>query len=84
MLAPDLGTPSRLRERGLSPIQALSASFELVKANLGQSLLLAVLAVLILIVGACLCLIGLLAAYPIVALATAYAYKRFHDLPVAA
>lgn len=65
------------------PIQAVQSSFKLVGANFGQSLLSGLLAFLVLMAGAILCLVGLLAAIPIVTIAGAYAYRRFQNQPVA-
>jgi len=71
-------------DKSHSPVDAITASVRLVWANLGQSLLLALLSFVIILVGACLCGIGLLVAYPVVTIATAYAYKKFQDQPVVA
>lgn len=67
-----------------SPVDAVSNSVKLVTANVGDSLLLALLNVLVLIVGAIALGVGLLVAYPVVALASAYAYRKFRGQPVAA
>ncbi|SKB09739.1 Uncharacterized membrane protein [Aeromicrobium choanae] len=67
-----------------SPVDAITSSVKLVSANLGQALLLALLSFVIVLIGACLCGLGLLVAYPVVTIATAYAYKKFRDQPVAA
>lgn len=67
-----------------SPVQAISDSVKLVSSNVGDALLLALLSVLVLIAGAIALLIGLVVAYPVVALASAYAYRRFRGQPVAA
>lgn len=66
-----------------SPIDAITSSIKLVTANLGQALLLALLCFVIVLIGACLCGLGLLVAYPVVTIASAYAYKRFQNQPVA-
>ncbi|MBC9225404.1 hypothetical protein GL325_03620 [Aeromicrobium sp. 636] len=69
-------------DRNESPIQAIKSSISLISANVGSSLLLALLSILILIVGICLCFVGLFVAYPVTAIATAYAYKKFQNQPV--
>ncbi|MCL3836788.1 hypothetical protein [Aeromicrobium duanguangcaii] len=69
-------------DRNESPVEAIKSSISLISANVGSSLVLALLSILILIVGTCLCFIGLFVAYPVVAIATAYAYKRFQNQPV--
>ncbi len=65
------------------PIQAIGSSFKLVSANFGQALLSGLLAVLVVLGGALLCLVGLLAAIPVVSIAGAYAFRRFQGQPVA-
>lgn len=67
-----------------SPVKAISDSVKLVSNNVGDSLLLALLSVLVLIAGAIALLVGLVVAYPVTALAAAYAYRTFRGQPVAA
>lgn len=67
-----------------SPVEAITDSVKLVSSNLGASLLLALLNVLVLIAGGIALGVGLIVAYPLVALASAYAYRRFRGQPVAA
>jgi len=67
-----------------SPVKAISDSVKLISANVGDSLLLALLNVLVLIAGAIALLVGLIVAYPVTALATAYAYRKFRGQPVTA
>ncbi len=68
-------------DKGQDPITGIKSSFSLVTSNVGQSLLLALLSVLVILLGCC----GLLAmiTIPIVSIASAYAYKRFQNLTVA-
>ncbi|GAA2090156.1 hypothetical protein IDH50_15265 [Aeromicrobium tamlense] len=73
-----------LVDRGLSPVDSLKASIDLVRANLGNSILLALLSFVVILIGACPCGLLLFLAYPVVAIASAYAYKKFQDQPVAA
>lgn len=70
-------------DRNQSPVEAIKSSVSLVSANVGNSLLLALLSILLVIIGFCLCCLGLFVAYPVVTIAAAYAYKRFQDQPVA-
>lgn len=63
---------------------AIQSSFSLVGANVGNSVLLALLSGLLFILGFCTCGLGLLVVYPIIAIATAYAFRRFQNEPVAA
>jgi uncharacterized membrane protein len=67
-----------------SPTKAISDSVKLIGSNVGDSLLLALLNILVLIAGVIALLVGLVVAYPVTALATAYAYRRFRGQPVAA
>lgn len=67
-----------------SPVKAISDSVKLVSSNVGDSLLLALLSILVLIAGAIALLVGLIVAYPVTALAAAYAYRTFRGQPVAA
>lgn len=69
---------------GQSPIEAIKQSVSLVSANVANSLLLAILNILVLIAGAIALCVGLLVAGPVTALATAYAYRAFSGRPVAA
>lgn len=70
-------------DQNQSPVDAITSSVKLIMANLGQSLLLALLSGVILLVGFCLCGVGLLVAYPVVTIASTYAYKKFQNHPVA-
>ena len=65
-------------------MKAISDSVKLVSSNVGDSLLLALLSILVLIAGAIALLVGLIVAYPVTALAAAYAYRTFRGQPVAA
>ena len=67
-----------------SPVKAISDSVKLVSSNVGPALLLALLSVLILLAGIIALLVGFFVAYPIVAIASAYAYRKFRGQPVAA
>ena len=70
-------------DKQLSPVDALTSSFQLVRANLANTLLFYLLGVVILIAGAILCGVGLLVAAPVVLVATSYFYKRLLGEPVA-
>ncbi|MFO6453946.1 MULTISPECIES: hypothetical protein [unclassified Aeromicrobium] len=70
-------------DQNQSPVDAITSSVKLIWANFGQALLLALLSFVIILVGACLCGVGLLVAYPVVTIASAYAYKKFQGQPVA-
>ncbi len=70
-------------DRGLSPIDALKASFEIVKANFVQALLVWLVAIAITVVGALLCGVGLIVAVPVAFLFEVYAYRRLSGGQVA-
>ena len=65
-------------------VGAIKRSFEIVKGNFGAVLGLMVLLILVNIVGALLCGIGLLFTYPMTSVAIAYAYRTLNGQPVAA
>ena len=70
-----------------SPTGALRASFEVVAANVGPLILLAVLCFLVNVAGALLCGVGLLVSLPVTYIAIAYAWRYFSGgriAPVAA
>ena len=60
-----------------SPTGAIRASFEVVAANIGPLILLAVLCFVLNVAGALLCGIGLLVTVPVTAIAIAYAWRYF-------
>ncbi len=70
-------------DKDLDPFEAIGSSFKLVSNNFGQALLSGLLVVLVILGGAILCLVGLLAAIPVVTIAGAYAFRRFQGQPVA-
>ena len=63
-------------DRNLSPIDGIKTSFGIVKANFGSALLVWLTSLAIVIVGALLCVVGLLAAAPVSYLLLVYAYRR--------
>ena len=69
---------------GSSPVDALRESVSLVASRIGETFVLALLSVLVLIAGVIALLVGVLVAAPVVALAGAYAYRTFRGQPVAA
>jgi uncharacterized membrane protein len=70
-------------DKGTSPVQAILDSCRLVIGNLGNALLLALLSFLVIVLGFIALCVGLLVAWPVVLIASAYAYKRFNGEPVA-
>lgn len=65
-----------LLDRNLSPVDALKASFEIVKAKFIDCLLVWLMAIAIIAVGALLCGVGLLVAIPVAFLFEIFAYRR--------
>ncbi|NYI99691.1 putative membrane protein [Nocardioides thalensis] len=73
-----------LIDKNLSPVDSIKASFNLVKDNLGPTIIWYLVSLLIILVGELVCLVGLLAAIPVVLLGTAYMYKSLTGQAVAA
>ena len=71
-------------DRQLTAVDAIKASIQLVRENVGPTLLYFLLAYVVIIVGACLCGIGLLVAYPVALLGYAYTFRRLQHEPVVA
>ncbi|WP_203337627.1 hypothetical protein [Nocardioides limicola] len=71
-------------DRNLTAVEAIKASFNFVKDNFVQVLLVYLCVLAVTIVGAILCLVGLIAAIPIGTLLTAYAFRSLHNEPIAA
>jgi uncharacterized membrane protein len=68
---------------GQSSIDAIKSSFRFTADHIGNMLLLLLLSVLVCIVGACACGVGLLVAIPVSTIAAAYTFKVLRDHPVA-
>jgi uncharacterized membrane protein len=69
-------------DKNLSATDAIRASFRLCVDNLGPTILWYLLALITVIVGAVLCLVGLLVAIPVVLVGLAYTYRRLQGEPV--
>lgn len=69
-------------DKGLSGVAAIKASVSLVVSRIGDSILFYLLAAVVLVVGAILCLVGLLAAVPVVLAGAAYTFRAFNNEPV--
>ena len=70
-------------ERGQDAVTAIKSSFSFTSSHVGPLLLLALLSFLCFVAGTLACLVGLLVAYPVVTVASAYSYRRLQDQPVA-
>lgn len=71
-------------DKDMSPMEAITASFNLVKDNVGTALVWAIVAFVITVVGALLCGIGLIVALPVAIIGTTYTYKLLTGQQVAA
>ncbi|MEO6470052.1 MAG: hypothetical protein ABIP21_13220 [Acidimicrobiia bacterium] len=71
-------------DKNMSPVEAITASFNLVKNNVGAVIIFLLLSWVVTFVGFIACLIGLIVAIPVVTIATGYMYKRLQGEPVAA
>ena len=69
-------------DKNLSPVDAIKASFSFTTGHLGATLVFYLLGVVAFIVGAVLCLVGLLVATPVVLIGAAYTFRRLHEEPV--
>lgn len=69
-------------DKQLAPVDAIKASVSLVTAHLGETIIFYLLGIVVIVVGAILCGIGLLAAIPVVVAAAAYTFRVLQDEPV--
>ncbi|HKY15518.1 MAG TPA: hypothetical protein VJM33_11390, partial [Microthrixaceae bacterium] len=70
-------------DRGMGVGESLSASYNIMKENIGTMVLFFLASMAAYIVGAILCGIGLLVAVPVIIIATAYMYRTMSGEPVA-
>ena len=70
-------------DQQMQAIDAIKASFKLVTDNLGQTIVWALLAVVVYVVGFVACCVGLLVAIPIILIGLAFTYRRLQNEPVA-
>jgi uncharacterized membrane protein len=73
-----------LLDKGLAPMDAIKASVNLVKDNLGNAIIWYIVGGIVGGAGAILCGVGLLFTLPIALIGTAYTYKKFTAQPIAA
>ncbi|MEE3849940.1 hypothetical protein VZC37_06325 [Gordonia sp. LSe1-13] len=64
-------------DRDMDPIEGIKASFSVISKNAGTLFLLALAVIGLNLVGALLCLVGLLVTIPVTTIATTYAYRYF-------
>ncbi|MDO9458271.1 hypothetical protein [Nocardioides sp.] len=71
-------------DKDMSPIEAITASFNLVKDNVGTALLWAIVAFAVTLVGFIACGVGAIVSIPVAFIGTAYTYKLLTGQQVAA
>lgn len=71
-------------DQDLAPVDAIKASVNLVKDNLGNTIVWYLVGGIVATVGFAVCLVGALVTVPIVLIGTAYTYKKLSGRPVAA
>ena len=69
-------------DKGQQGVEAIKSSVNLVTSRIGETILFYLLAAVCLIVGAILCLVGLLAAVPVVLAGAAYTFRVLNNEPV--
>ena len=69
-------------DRNMPAVEAIKASIDMVRNNVGPLLLFWLATLAITIVGACLCGVGLLVAIPVVVIAQVYTFRTFNNDPV--
>jgi uncharacterized membrane protein len=69
-------------DKDLAPMDAIKASYELITSHLGDTIVWYILSAITIFVGAILCLVGLLAAIPIVLAGAAYTFRKLNNEPV--
>ncbi|MCW2751883.1 MAG: hypothetical protein JWR83_2993 [Aeromicrobium sp.] len=71
-------------DKDTSPIESVTSSFNLIKANAGDTILMILLSIAVVILGVIALCVGIFVAIPVVTIGWAYAYKTFLGEPVAA
>ena len=69
-------------DKDMAPMDAIKASISFMTSRLGDTILFYVLAIVTIIVGLIACLIGVVVAAPVVAIAAAYTFRTLNDEPV--
>lgn len=70
-------------DKNMSPVDAIKASIDLTKNNVGSAIIWYLVAVVIIFVGELACFVGLLVAIPVVLVGSAFTYKKLSGQPVA-
>jgi Predicted integral membrane protein len=71
-------------DKNMKPVEAITASFNLVKENIGAVIIFLLLSWVVTLAGFIALCVGLIVAMPVVTIATGYMYKRLQGEPVAA
>lgn len=71
-------------DKDMPALDALKGSFSLATQNVGSVILFILISVVVTVFGVLACCVGLVAALPILTIATAYTYRRLLGEPVAA
>jgi len=71
-------------DKGTSPVEAITASINMVKENFGQVFLILLVSYIVYIIGACLCGVGLLVSAPVALVAIVYSYRALNNETVIA
>jgi uncharacterized membrane protein len=69
-------------DKDMAPMDAIKASVSLTTSRVGETILFYLLGIVVIIVGAILCLVGLLAAVPVVLAGAAYTFRVLNNEPV--
>ena len=69
-------------DKGMEPMDAAKASVKFATDHLGDTVVFYLLAIVVFIVGAILCLVGLLVAAPLVLIAAAFTFRKLSGEPV--
>ena len=70
-------------DQDMAPVDAVKASVKFVTDHLGDTIVFYLLGIVVLIVGAILCLVGLLVAVPVILIGAAYTFRRLNGEQVA-
>jgi uncharacterized membrane protein len=71
-------------DKKMSAVDAIKSSFQLVNRNLGTLIGFTIGVIIAFVIGAAVCGLGLIVAFPVVTIATAFMYRRLQGEPVAA
>lgn len=78
-----LFTPFFVVDRDLPAVEAIKASFNFTRANLGNMLVWVIVGGIVYVIGYCLCGVGIIVTAPVVLIGAAYTYKKLSGQPVA-